>query len=172
MIEEGYLTRLVEDNYDGLVCWLMLRYPQIARDAVHEAYVRLRERPVQWGLIRDPKRFLYKVAVRQAHSLAHRSWWAKRVCVDSDVTENLMDDPTSPSGPQAMLTHAVEFMEAYARLNSLQQAVLELYAVEGMSVQEIAAELGESPDTIERALTATHRQLRTAISNPYRDDKA
>ena len=134
--------------------------------------MKLKERPIKWALVDDPKGYLRTAFFNAARDLTYRTWWGKRVLVDSEVATNLMEDPTSPSGPLLTATYAPELIEAYRTLTPLQQDVLELSVIDGMSVQQIAAELGPSPDQIERLLTAARKRLRLAISNSHRDDNA
>lgn len=165
MIDEGYLKDLIEENYDGLVRFLMLRYPQIANDAVHEAYLVLRKYPQSWPLIRDPKAFLYKVALREARRMAHHSAWARHVVVDSELVEICMDESIATAGPDSAQIHIVAALQAFGRLTELQGDVYLLHVVDKMSAREIAEALNQPEHRVARALAAARRAMKATLSH-------
>jgi RNA polymerase sigma-70 factor (ECF subfamily) len=136
---------------------LILRDPELARDAVQEALIRAwRDLP---GL-RDPDRFeawLYRLTVNACLDLARRR---RRRPIEVEISP--IDTPTAPDAAGQLADR--ELLDgALRRLDPGHRAVVALYYLLGMPLKEVAASLhiplGTAKSRLHYALTA----MRTTV---------
>ena len=139
------------------VARLILRDPELARDAVQEAYIRAwRDLP---GL-RDPDRFeawLHRLLVRACYAEARRG---------RQRTLNLLElSPESGYAPDEILAVDVrdQLERGFRRLSPEQRAVLVFHYYLGLSLPEVAFRLGIPLGTAKSRLHYASAALRAAL---------
>ena len=144
------------------VARLILRDPELARDAVQEAYIRAwRDLP---GL-RDPDRFdawLHRLTVNASLDAVRRR---RRRPIEVELT------PTTPQwmrDPTGIVAERDELDAGFRRLSPDLRAILVLHYYVGMSMPEVAGTLGiplgTAQSRLDRALTRIRQAL--AVNTP------
>jgi RNA polymerase sigma-70 factor (ECF subfamily) len=158
---DAALTRL-----DG-AARLIVRDPDLARDAVQDALVRAwRDLPA----LRDPERFdawLHRLTVNACLDLLRRR---RRRPIEVDIAPIDVPAPRDPTGD---LADMLELDEALARLLPGHRAVVVMHYILGMSLPEVAASLGIAHGTAKSRLHYSLAQLRVTVATgddpPSRD---
>ena len=137
---------------------LILRDPELARDAVQEALIRAwRDLP---GL-RDPGRFdawIHRLIVNACLDLMRRR---RRRVIEVELSP--IDLPTA-SDAAGTLADRQLLEEALARLDPGQRAVVALHYLLGMSLPEVAASLGIPLGTAKSRLHYALAAMRTQVT--------
>ena len=140
------------------VARLILRDPELARDAVQDAYIRAwRDLP---GL-RDPERFdawLHRLTVNACIDTVRRR---KRRPIEVDLSPLMrptIDDPTMHIADRDQLERG------FRRLRAEQRAVLVLHYYVGMSASAVAESLDIPLGTARSRLNRALAELRAAIA--------
>jgi RNA polymerase sigma-70 factor (ECF subfamily) len=136
---------------------LILRDPELARDAVQEALFRAwRDLP---GL-RDPDRFeawLYRLTVHSCLDLArHR----RRRPIEVEISP--IDSPVAPDAGGSLADREL-LDDALRRLDPAHRAVVTLYYLLGMPLVEVAASLGIPVGTAKSRLHYALAAMRTTV---------
>ena len=162
---KGALDRLFLEHYPALVMKLMARFPQLARDAAHAAYVKLRKPSIRWEAVRSPKSYLFKVAIREAENMAYGTAWARRVEADSELAAKRVNEAGAAPRADSAMDPGGEAEAAFNKLTDLQKQVYVLNTEDGLPARMIAAVLGISQDRAERALTRARRAMKEVLSH-------
>jgi RNA polymerase sigma-70 factor, ECF subfamily len=140
------------------VARLILRDPELARDAVQDAYIRAwRDLP---GL-RDPERFdawLHRLTVNACLDAVRRR---KRRPIEVDLSP--MRPPTIDD-PTMIIADRDQLERGFRRLRADQRAVLVLHYYVGMSASAVAESLDIPVGTAQSRLNRALAELRAAIA--------
>ncbi len=165
-VADSFVARLVADHGEDLVRFLARRARTVAdaREVAQEVYVRLL-RMDRKDRIRDPRAYLYRVAVNLLHEfeLKRRS--------ESDglrgwTPEQLADDSAAraESGAEAQLIGR-KLGEVLSELSVKCRAVLIMHRRDGMTCDEIAARLNISRSMVKRYLGDGLRHCCSRLGN-------
>jgi len=136
---------------------LILRDPELARDAVQEALIRAwRDLP---GL-RDPDRFdawLYRLTVNSCLDLARRR---RRLPIEVDISP--LDSPVA-TDTAGLLADRELLDGALRRLDPAHRAVVALHYLLEMPLHEVAASLGIPLGTVKSRLHYSLAAMRTTV---------
>jgi RNA polymerase sigma-70 factor (ECF subfamily) len=139
---------------------LILRDPELARDAVQEASIRAwRDLP---GL-RDPDRFdawFHRLLANACLDLVRRR---KRRVIEVEL--NPIDLPTATDAAGSLADRQV-LQEALARLEPGHRAVVALHYLLGMPLPDVAASLGIPLGTAKSRLHYALAAMRTTVAGP------
>jgi RNA polymerase sigma-70 factor (ECF subfamily) len=168
--QRGYVERARQGDHDAFTVLvdvaiarldaaarLILRDPELARDAVQETLIRAwRDLP---GL-RDPGRFdawLHRLTVNACLDLARRR---RRRPIEVEITA--LDSPAAPDVAGDLADR--EFLdEALGRLHPGHRAVVALHYLLGMPLTDVAASLNIPVGTAKSRLHYALAEMRTAI---------
>lgn len=121
--------------------------PQLARDAVDEAFVRAAERWPQVRGLDRPAGWVYRVAVNWA--ISWRRKWSLRPTRPTDTLDSTHHD----------VVPDVDLVRQLATLPLSQRQMLVLRYALGYSVRETAAVLGVAAGTVKSGVHRARRQL-------------
>jgi RNA polymerase sigma-70 factor (ECF subfamily) len=142
------------------VARLILRDPELARDAVQEAYIRAwRDLP---GL-RDPDRFeawLHRLTVNASLDAVRRR---RRRPIEIALTTST---PQSMRDPTGLVVDRDELDVGFQQLTPDLRAILVLHYYVGMSMPEVAQTLGIPLGTAQSRLNRALTRIRRAIGRP------
>lgn len=139
---------------NDLVRYLASRLPceDDARDLAQEAYLRLL-RLERGDLVRCPEAYLFRIA----SNLVHEYWLKERtgIAANKDSKDpDVMPDDGSAIDVRAEQSQSLEILQQALRLlPEMQQKVVLMHRRDGMTYDEIAAELGISRDMVKKYLT-------------------
>lgn len=135
--------------------------PQNVDDLAQEVYLRLL-RLDDAEYMRTPLAYLYRVAANVLNDWNEVEQRENHVTADSDQLDRWSESGEAawPESPSERLELAQQIERALAQLPPLQAAILVLFEQEGMSYQEIAAELKISVHTVEKYLTVARARMR------------
>jgi RNA polymerase sigma factor (sigma-70 family) len=140
------------------VARLILRDPELARDAVQDAYIRAwRDLP---GL-RDPERFdawLHRLTVNACLDAVRRR---KRRPIEVDLSPMI---PPTFDDPTVNIADRDQLERGFRRLRAEQRAVLVLHYYVGMSASAVAESLDIPVGTAQSRLNRALAELRAAIA--------
>lgn len=162
---KGVLDKLFLEHYGAIVVQLMAKYPLLARDAAHAAYVKLRKPTIRWEAVKSPKSYLFKIAIREAENMAHGTAWARRVQADSELAAQRVNESAAAPSGESSADPGGDAEAAFNSLSELQKQVYVLNTEDGLPARMIAAVLGISQDRAERALTTARRAMKEVLSN-------
>jgi RNA polymerase sigma-19 factor, ECF subfamily len=132
-----------------------------ARDVAQEAYVRLL-RLDRKELVRDPKPYIYRLAANLVHEFE-----LKRRTDDARLQrwteEHAFDEPASTADGAEALGLRTRLDAALADLTPKCRAVVILHRRDGMTYEEIAAELHISPSMVKKYLALGLRHCRSQL---------
>lgn len=165
LITRDSYKQLFEQHHTAL-CEFAYAYCQsqvLAQEAVQRVFITLWEKRDQLAVHTSMKAYLYTATRNQAINLmkqpAHR---ATRV----EVTEELMVGREDTAVEQAELGRLIA--EAIAELPAQCQKIYRMKREQDLSYQDIAAELGLSPKTVDVQMGIALRKLRQALA-PVRE---
>jgi RNA polymerase sigma-70 factor (ECF subfamily) len=148
------------------VARLILRDPELARDAVQEAYIRAwRDLP---GL-REPDRldaWLHRLTVNACLDVARRR---RRRPIEVELTPI---DPGSVGDSTALVADRDQLERGFRRLRTEHRAVLVLHYYVGMSVSDVAETLDVPMGTAQSRLGRALAALREALGDDAEPDSA
>lgn len=164
--QKGFVRSLFERQGGALVRYLTsrVRSANDAQDIAQETYLRLL-RLDRIDLIRDPQAYLFRVAANLAreHHLknARTPPLTAQALAESSLHEfaaaTAIEDSVDRDAQLAKLYHAM------AKLEPRHRAVLLLHRRDGMTYEEIAAELGISFHTVKKYLSIALAACRDAL---------
>jgi len=156
-VQEGLTAAEVEALYRRYAffvrrrCRLLLKNRALADDAVQETFVNLLRRGQEARQAAEPLRFLYRVADRacfdQLRKARRKQPWAKHLV----ASEALDEAPGHPGVDPELRRTAIELLSS---LDPESQAIAVMAFIDGMTQDEIAAELGYSRMTIVKRVAA------------------
>lgn len=141
----------------------LVREPHSAEDALQETFVRLYRK---LGYLREPELFrpwAYRIATREAFRILKRERrWAEQVR-DEDTLGALAAPP-----PREEFAHelSARLRETVAALSPASRAVVVLYYLHEMSLEETAAVLGVPLGTVKSRLAYGLGALRRRLKEP------
>jgi RNA polymerase sigma factor (sigma-70 family) len=135
---------------------------QSAQDLAQEAYLRL-VRLENTELVRAPQAYLFRIASNLVYELRMRE---RRdvVTFDSRLVDNAAErvsDPTAAE-PGERINMERQLESVLAQLPPLHAAILVMKKRDGLSMEEIASELGISIHTVKKYLCRAMAQARAA----------
>lgn len=140
------------------VAWLILRDRADAEDVVVETLLTAFERAHD---LRDERAFrswLLRIATNHALRLRRRSGRVVRL--------HVVPDPTSPVDLGRASTDRVALLDGVAELPPAMRAAIVLRYYADLPVDEVAAALCKSPNTIKAQLQAALDRLRLSLADP------
>lgn len=158
--DEVAFARIVEAHHDDMtrVCFVICGDLDIADEAVQAAW------PIVWrkvGSLRDPSRlrpWLVSIAANEARLLIRRR--RRRTVVELGMADAAAPD-VDPAGRVADL----DLINALARLDPDDRALLALRYVAGFDSTELARATGRSPSGTRARLARLLARLRTELSD-------
>lgn len=156
---------LAEDYGNDLVRFIARRLRSVAdaRDLAHEAYVRLL-RVERRDLIRDPRAYLYRIAanvlyefeLKRKADAAGRTRWFEHQLTDTQYGHHERDMET------LLVRQQIEAV--LGQLSPKCRAVLILYRRDGMTYEEIGAQIGISTSMVKKYLACGLRHCRRHLT--------
>lgn len=141
----------------------LVREPHLAEDALQETFVRVYRK---LGWLREPELFrpwIYRIATREAfRQLKRERPWAEQV---RDV-ETLVAVATPPPREELAPELSARLRETVAGLSPASRAVVVLYYLHEMSLEETAAVLGVPLGTVKSRLAYGLGALRRQLKRP------
>ncbi len=156
----NYLTR----RYGELRLRLtrVLRNSDLAGDALHDTWLRLKSQTDEGPAIQSPGAYLIRMATHAAVDIKRRQGQALAYDEVSELLE--LADPTP--GPEQIVGGRADLaflVEVLNRLPKRQREVVVLVRWEGMAQKEVAKRLGVSLRTVELDLQRAHKFLDTRM---------
>jgi RNA polymerase sigma factor (sigma-70 family) len=140
------------------VAWLILRDRADAEDVVVETLLTAFERATD---LRDERAFrawLLRIATNHALALRRRGGRVVRL--------HVVPDPVSPVDFGRVSTERVALLDGVAELPAAMRAAIVLRYYADLSVEDVAAALGKSPNTIKAQLQTALDRLRLSLADP------
>lgn len=137
-----------------------LRSPDAAAEALHDAYLKLRNDPLV-SSVRSPRSYLHRMAMNLAKNRRRHETFLP--LADSDLVTNLADD--SPD-PERVALGRHELARALAALDGLPEKRRAIFLARWRDDQgqaEIAARFNVHLRTVQKELARAERHLRLAI---------
>jgi RNA polymerase sigma-70 factor (ECF subfamily) len=141
------------------VAFAILRDPDAAVDATHDAFARAFERWEQYDERRPLRPWLHGIVAHQALDALRRQH-VRRIALPG-----IVERPPAQDGadPQAIVGERVLVDEALATLPPLMRAALVLRHYYGYDYAEIGAQLATSPGNVGSMLSRAHAALRRRL---------
>ena len=169
--DEAAFGTVVEQEWESLLAYVsaLVDDPDIAEDAVQEAFVRLWDRRRRWRFPGSARSILYRIARNLAfnerrHWRVRRQWAVRR-----------RQDPPARSATPGQLLDARELTDAATRaiaaLPERRREVFELIRFHNLTYRETADVMGISPQTVANQMTAALADLGRALA-PWLEDSA
>lgn len=141
----------------------LVRERHLAEDALQETFVRV-YRKLSW--LREPELFrpwAYRIATREAfRQLKREQRWAEQVRVDEVINTVAAPPPREEFAPAL----SARLRETVAGLSPASRAVVVLYYLHEMSLEETAAVLGVPLGTVKSRLAYGLGALRRQLKEP------
>jgi RNA polymerase sigma-70 factor, ECF subfamily len=141
----------------------LVREPHPAEDALQETFVRVYRK---LGYLREPELFrpwVYRIATREAfRQLKRERRWAEQVR-DDDALKDLAAPPAREDFAREL---SERLRETVAALSPASRAVVVLYYLHEMSLEETAAVLGVPLGTVKSRLAYGLGALRRQLKEP------
>jgi RNA polymerase sigma-70 factor, ECF subfamily len=166
------VERAYRDHADDVyrIAFAILRDPEAASDATHDAFSRAFERWEQYDANRPVRAWLHGIVSHAAlDQLRRRSVRSLAVPVIGRVLETPAWGGGEQEDPQIHLAERELVASALAGLNPEARAALVLRHYYGYDYTEIAGFLRTSPGNVGSILSRTHAALRQRLSNDRSD---
>lgn len=154
---EGF-TALYDNNVVEVYRFVhrLCRDRQLAEDITQDAFL------TAVGSVRDPAGVSVGWLVRVARNrlldvLRRQERYAGKL--------RLLGGPEPTPDHSTAVANQIRLTDALEQLNVEQRLVLTLHYVEGLTVADLATELGRSPKTVEARITKARRALRTELED-------
>jgi len=136
-----------------------------AEDVVHDLFLQLWRRRAWLGSVRDLDAYLYHIARNQAlnhlkHQRVEDRWRTRRAAAPPDEPAHA---PPAAELDLISSERTAALVRAVDALPPRQREVILLRWRDQASLEEIAAKLGISTNTVEIHITRAHKQLRKAL---------
>ncbi|MCL2560837.1 MAG: sigma-70 family RNA polymerase sigma factor [Rikenellaceae bacterium] len=159
-----YFRHLHETTYDSLFYYLYMKSGdrQLSEDIIQESFILLWERIDGFDSLAGVKSFLYQT-VRNKLMNRLRDERIRRRILESRAAE----PPTPPPNDDSDVIEAEVVSQLYAAISGLPtqtERVVSL-TLSGMTVEQVADELGVSVNTVKTLKKAAYRALRTKLSH-------
>jgi RNA polymerase sigma-70 factor, ECF subfamily len=154
------VERAYRDHRDDVyrVAFAILRDPDAAVDATHDAFARAFERWEQYDERRPLRPWLHAIVAHQALDTLRRQRVRRIALADSGEMAPASDgDPAATAGERVLVD------EALATLPPLMRAAVVLRHYYGYDYAEIGAQLGTSPGNVGSMLSRAHATLRRRL---------
>lgn len=139
-----------------------------AQDLAQEVFLRIL-RIDEPDLIQHPRAYLYRVAINVIQEWRMRN---QRFPLQDDQDLDQIPDLHEPAADLEADEQAARVNAAVARLPALYRAVLKLRVTQGMTHNEVAAQLGLSPRMVKRYVIKAYARLRELLGEPPADGDA
>ncbi len=163
------IYQLFVDHSDRLQRYIgaRLHNDDDARDIAQEAYLRLL-RIDRFDLLKHPQAYLFRIA----KNLIYEIYAGKRLTVEDDVDLDSLeiDDPT-PEEVMAHKTRLRHIKQAMSDLSPKCQAVTLLYWRDGLTQEEIGAELNLSRSMVQKYLATGLAHCRKKLRRQIEADR-
>ena len=146
------------------VAYAILREPDEAIDATHEAFARAWERWEQYDARRPLRAWLHGIVVHEALDQLRRRR-VRRIAASALGTLTGEQQRTSTPDPQREVASREAVEQALGRLKPETRVVLVLRHYYGYEYTEIAAFLGTKPGSVGSTLSRAHAQLRVLLGS-------
>jgi RNA polymerase sigma factor (sigma-70 family) len=158
------LLACLQSDYGSLLSDLMrfLRSKDLAQEALHETYLKLRRDP-EVGEVRSPRGYLLRMALNLARNSQEKE---HRYAL---LPETLADDGPTPARVAEARSDIHAVRAALDRLPSRRLAIFTASVRDEASTDVLAARFGLSPRTIQRELKAAVCDARRAVANDNQD---
>lgn len=154
----AYFNRLRRFVYGYVHSWAE------AEDLVHDLFLQLWRRRAWLGSVRDLDAYLYHIARNQAlNHLKHEGVEARWRARQAAATEEGTSQPPAADRELISNERTAAILRAVDALPLRQRQVILLRWRAQASLEEIAAALGISTNTVEIHITRAHKQLRKAL---------
>ncbi len=158
-----HVTAWFHEYHDQLLRFLRrgLDDPAEAQDLAQEVFLRLL-RIDEPDLIQHPRAYLYRVAINVIQEWRMRN---QRFPLQDGQDLEQIPDHHEPAADLEADEQAARVNAAVARLPALYRAVLKLRVTQGMTHNEVAAQLGLSPRMVKRYLIKAYARLRDLLGD-------
>lgn len=157
--------RLLFDRYKTKLYYFILHFVKseaVAEEMVQETFLRIWTNRHALDRVEDPGTYLFVAAKNRALNHIQRSI-REREFQASLSGETLIDNATEE---QLLFNESRRLIdEAVSRLAPQQRQVYQLAREEGLSREEVAAQMGISPHTVKNHLAAAVRSIRDHLLN-------
>lgn len=158
------LRNVLEADYAGLVQRLArtLRSHDKAREALHEAYLKLSHAPAV-GEVRNPLAYLYRMTLNLAHNARLRD--ARSAGAATGIVQDLRDEAPDPERTALARRDVDRLLAMLARLPERRRDIFLARWRDELSHGEIAARFGIHKRTVQKELARAERILRAGAAS-------
>jgi len=163
MTPQDRAAQAYETHRDDIYRFLLIAglSPEVAQEAVQEAFLRLFAAYSQGESIEHPRAWAYRVAYNFALKSMRLNWRFELLDADADVPHP--SGKNDPEGAYLERERIMQLRAAYEELSPQQRQVVHLRA-EGLRYHEIAAMLGVGVSTVGKFLTRAMAKLQRALA--------
>jgi len=162
---KGRLEKLFLDGYDALISRMTARYGDLAADATHAVYEKIRTRAIDLSAVEDPHAYLYKMVRNEVRAMVQTATWAGRVMSDPELMSLRLERDSFDAAEDRTVEAADSLVTALNSLTPFQKQVLFLHVRFGMPAHQIASALKISKDRVERALKNARARIKDALTH-------
>jgi RNA polymerase sigma-70 factor (ECF subfamily) len=164
--DQQFVVDAVSRFSGGLLRYLRRRLGNTAdaRDVAQETYARLL-RVDRTDLIRDPQSYIFRIAANLAYEFElHQRRERTRLDEPSMVEELQRLQSHSPEEQAELAANMARLNRVMANLPQRHRAALILHRRDGMTYEEIAAQLGTSVHMVKKYITAGLQRCRSGLA--------